>query len=30
MYILDTTLRDGGYVVDFQFSKNDIRNISKI
>jgi len=27
--ILDTTLRDGSYVVDFQFSKNDTLNISQ-
>jgi len=27
--ILDTTLRDGSYVVDFQFSQQDI-NISEV
>ena len=28
--ILDTTLRDGSYVVDFQFSKKDTREISGV
>jgi len=27
--ILDTTLRDGSYVVDFQFSQQDTYNISE-
>lgn len=29
MQLLDTTLRDGSYVVDFQFSSEDTKNISK-
>jgi len=28
MEILDTTIRDGGYAVDFNFSCSDVRNIS--